>query len=124
MATPPPREPAELAERVKDALESADLDKIGELLAPDVTWGAPGDPNPACRNRDQVPTWYRQGRNAGARARVVEMEERGGKYLVGLRVDGGAEAGTFDRWQVLTIRDGLIGDIRGYPDRDEACAAL
>lgn len=42
---------------------------------------------------------------------------------MGLRV-GDPEAGTFDRWQVLTMRGGLIGDIRGYPDRDEARAGL
>jgi hypothetical protein len=32
----------------------------------------------------------------------------------------GAEAG---RVQVLTVRDGLIADIRGFDDRDEAAAA-
>lgn len=78
MAPDPADQSSPLTERIKNALESADLDAMRELLAPDVTWGAPGDPNPACRNRDQVLTWYQRGRNAGARASVVEMEVRGG----------------------------------------------
>jgi hypothetical protein len=74
-----------------------------------------------------VLAWYRNGRSAGTRARVTETVVDGETILVGLRVSGSETASTqreeADRWQVLTVRDGLIGDIRGFDDRDEAAAA-
>jgi len=37
-----------LAEQVSEALGAADLTAFSHLLDPKVTWGAPGDPTPAC----------------------------------------------------------------------------
>ena len=116
----------DLAARVRAALESADLGAIGELLHPNVRWGAPDDPEPSCQNRAQVLAWYRQGREAGVRARVTEVVAHGDKILVGLKVVGTAAAGELggeaDRWQVLTVDEGQIVDIRGFDDRGEAAA--
>jgi ketosteroid isomerase-like protein len=117
----------QLAALIGQALAAPDLDAYAGLLHPDVRWGAPGDPSPSCQNRSQVLAWYRAGREAGARARVTETVIAGDKILVGLRVsraDSGSDAsGEVDRWQVLTTRDGLISDIRGFDHRDEATAA-
>ena len=116
-----------LAGLVGQALAGADLEAYADLLHPDVRWGAPGDPSPPCQSRAQVLAWYRAGREAGTRARVTETVVAGDKILVGLRVTalpalpGSAEEQ--DRWQVLTVRDGMVGDIRGFEDRDEAAAA-
>jgi ketosteroid isomerase-like protein len=116
-----------LAARVRDALAAADLDAYAGLLHPEVHWGAPGDPSPPCQNRAQVLAWYRNGRADGIRAHVTETIVGADKILVGLRVSGGEAAVTADadtqRWQVLTVRDGLVADIRGFDDRDEAAAA-
>jgi hypothetical protein len=115
-----------LAQRVRDALEAADLDAYGELLDPKVTWGAPGGAKPACRNRDQVLAWYMRGREAGTRASVGEVTWAGRRILVGLMVTGSLgpedQGGQAERWQVLTTRDGLIVDIVGYDNRREAAA--
>jgi ketosteroid isomerase-like protein len=117
-----------LAGLIGQALAAADLDAYADLLHPDVRWGAPGDPDPPCRNRAQVLAWYRGGRAAGMRARVTETVAAGDKILVGLRVSGTesdpGDAGEVDRWQVLTLRDGMVADIRGFDDRDEAAAAV
>ena len=114
--------PADLADRVRAALESADLTAIGDLLSPDVRWGPPGDPHPPCRNRRQVLEWYSRGREAGTRARVLEVGVRGDALLVGMMVtrrpDQPAEGS--ERWQVLRVADGLITDIRGFEDRESA----
>jgi len=111
-----------LAERIKAALESADLSRFRDLLDPNVRWGAPGDPAPACQSREQVLAWYQRSRDGGVRASVDEVVVGEGRVLVGLTLanaspgrDGGAQ-----RWQVLTLRNGRVIDIRGYDDRDEA----
>ena len=68
------QEPAALTERVRFALESGDLDAIGDLLDPGTRWGAPEGPNDAdCHNRDQVIAWWASARAAGARAVVTEV---------------------------------------------------
>jgi ketosteroid isomerase-like protein len=113
-----------LAERIKAALQSADLSTFRDLLDPSVRWGAPGDPAPACQNREQVLAWYQRSRDGGVRASVDEVVLGEGKLLIGLTLanarpgrDGGAE-----RWQVLTLRNGRVVDIRGFDDRSEAMA--
>ena len=113
-----------IVERVRAALEAADPSQFRELLHPDVRWGAPGDPSPSCQNRDQVLAWYRRGQEAGVRARVTEAEVHGDKILLAVKVTGSAGAeeggGEVDRWQVLTVRDGRIADIRGFDRRADA----
>jgi ketosteroid isomerase-like protein len=117
----------DLLDRVRDALASQDLDAFTALLAPDVTWGAPGDPNPPCRNRRQVVQWYQRAYDRGVRATVTAVIAVGdSSMLVGLAVtgdpaddDAGGPAG---RWQVLAITDGLVSDIRGFEDRPSALA--
>ncbi len=109
------------------ALESGDLDAIRELLDPGARWGAPDGPHEAdCQNRDQVVAWWAGARAAGARAVVTEVTAGAGALLVGLEVTGTPAArevgGVAERWQVLTLRDDRIVDIRGFDDRPAAAA--
>jgi hypothetical protein len=120
-------EPAGLAERVKAALGSGDLDAIKDLLDPGARWGAPEGPHEAdCKNRDQVIAWWAGARAAGARAVVTEVTAGAGTLLVGLEVSGTPAAreagGPAERWQVLTLRGDRIVDIRGFDDRAVAAA--
>ncbi len=116
----------EVAERIQDALSAADLTEFAELLDPDVRWGAPDDPAPACRNRKQVLQWYRRARDAGVRGTVTELVVTGNRILVGMDVSGRtpAEEGgaTTQRWQVLDVHNGRVTEIVGYDDRAEAAA--
>jgi ketosteroid isomerase-like protein len=116
---------AQIAEAVRTALDSADLDAFAQLLDPDTTWGAPGDPNPPCRNRRQVLDWYAKGRAKGRRARVVDVTSHNDRILVALKVTGpsSADPAEADRWQLLTIAEGKIRDIRGYDHRSAALVA-
>ncbi len=116
----------DLAAKVRFALETADLDQFVELLDPEVHWGAPDDQEYGCKNRRQVLAWYKRGRDKGVRAKVTEVVPHGDRLLVGLLVSGTPDAtsggGDSERWQVLSVRDGRIVDIRGFDDRAEAAS--
>jgi hypothetical protein len=117
-----------LAQRVRAALESADLSLFGELLDPNVRWGAPDDPAPSCLTRSDVLAWYGRGRASGRRARVVDFQVHRDKILVHLSVTSPSPTGDSpvesDRWQVLTCARGRVVDIRGFETRDEASARV
>jgi hypothetical protein len=109
---------------VRVALESADLDEFAELLDPNVTWGAPGDASPPCQSRRQVLAWYQRGRADGLRARVLGVSTHGDKILVSMTVTSGDDAASETaRWQVLTVSNDRVVDIRGYDDEQAATAA-
>jgi len=113
---------------VRDALEAADLDAYRSLLDPDVQWGPPDDSDSGCRNRDEVLAWYRRGRAKGMRAHVTETIVRGDRILVALAVSAAppstATPEPANRWQVLTVANGRVRDIRGFETRDDAIARL
>ena len=118
-------EPAALAGRVRAALESGDLDAIGDLLGHGARWGAPeGAGDADCRSRDEIIARWASARAAGARAVVTEVTAGPGTLLVGMDVTGTPAAreagGTARRWQVLTVNGGRIIDVRGFGDRTEA----
>ena len=117
---------ATLAARVVAALEASDLPGLGALLAPNARWGAPDDDVPACQNREQVIDWYASSREAGMSATVVASEVVGDNIVLGLRVSSHSVDEPFDdfeHWQVLSVRDGLVAEIRGYDERVEAEAS-
>jgi len=113
----------QLASRVRVAMAVEDLSAFGELLHPDVTWGAPGA-HPGCKSRNQVLVWYQRGREAGVRGSVFDIEIIGDRPLVSMSVRGTEEAqergGTALRYQVLTVRNGRVIDIVGFDDKAEA----
>ena len=114
----------ELARQVRKALAAEDLSAFTGLLDADVTWGAPGARNPACKNRNQVLAWYQRGREAGVRGSVFNVEVLGDRLLVSMSVQGTDDAqargGAALRYQVLTVREGRIVEIVGFDDKAEA----
>jgi hypothetical protein len=114
----------ETAALVRRALAAEDVERFAELLDPDVTWGAPGATNPTCQSRDQVLAWYQRGRDAGVRGSVYDVEVRGDRLLVSMSVRDTENAqergGAALRFQVLTVRSGMIVDIVGFDDKAEA----
>lgn len=113
-----------LAARLKVALESRDQDLLARLLAADVRWGGAEDTPDTCHSRADVLQWYGDLAARGVRARVEEVLPRRDAVIMGLRITrpGPAPAGdrTDTRYQVYRVRDGLIVDIRGYPDLADA----
>jgi hypothetical protein len=117
-----------LARDVRAALETSDPTNFAALLDPNVTWGAPGARTPTCHNRDQVLSWYRRGQESGVRASVSEVAVFGDRLLITMTVrgtDSGRErGGAAMRWQVLTVRGGLVVNIVGFDDRADALAQI
>jgi hypothetical protein len=113
-----------LARQVRVALETADLAAFSDVLDANVRWGPPGDTSPPCQNREQVLAWYQRGKSSGATATVSEVTVVGDRLLVGLVVSGPKESrdrgGRALRWQLLSVRDGLVSEIVGFDRRDEA----
>jgi ankyrin repeat protein len=109
--TADPREMAELAERLRAAMAAGDLERFGGLLHADARWAG-------CTNRGQVLDWYRALYESGVRAEVRDVLVSGDAIVLGLVVRGGVF------YQVFRVRDEVIVDISGYPDRAEALAAL
>lgn len=109
---------AEVAELLRIAFETTDLDLFAALLAPDVRWG--GGPL-GCHTREQVLAQYRSSVDLGFHGTLDAIEEHGeDRLIIEVRYTGQAEgmpagpAGT--RAQVLRIADDLIVSIDGYPD--------
>jgi ketosteroid isomerase-like protein len=101
----------------REAIESADLDSFGELLAEDVVWIGlfPGE---VCRNRGQVLDLLGRARDNG---RVIAPEvvlERDDLLIVDPHLEDA------ERHQVFVVDHGRISEIRAYPDRAAAIAAV
>ena len=101
----------------REAIESADLDSFGELLAEDVVWIGlfPGE---VCRNKAQVLALLRRARDNGRRVTPEVVLEREDLLIVDPHLEDA------ERHQVFVLDEGLIAEIRAYPDRAAAVAAV
>lgn len=114
----------DIAEHLRTAYDTADLGLLASMLHPDVKWASGPD---GCTNRSQVLAWYQSQLDRGARGRVSSTEIYGGSILISLAVAPRAEGtrpGPPDLvYQALTVNQGLIVNINGYPDLATAKAA-
>jgi SnoaL-like protein len=112
-----------IASRVRVAMESVDLQLMRELLAPDARWGAPEQDVPTCRNAQQILAWYEMARDNGVRADITAVAIVTNHIVIGLKVinpNDQKKSRNATRWQVLTIEDELVTEIRGYETRGDA----
>jgi hypothetical protein len=110
-----------LADALKAAYEQRDAKRLAPLLAADVRWGED------CHSDRDVLAWYERLRVQGADAQVEEVLIRERAVVLGLRVSLPARTapgvpGPSRVWQAFAVDDGLVVEIRGYPDRDAALA--
>jgi ankyrin repeat protein len=84
---------ADIARRLETAFRGKDVSLLGTLLHPQVHWTG------LCTSSDQVLDWYR---------------------ALGGRAEGARPAPRQQLYQVFTVEDSQIIDIRGYPDRHSA----
>ena len=102
---------------VREAIESSDLDAFGGALAEDVVWVGlwPGE---LCRNRQQVLAILEQARARGREIAPEIVLERDDMLVVDPHL---ADS---ERHQIFVLSDGLVSEIRAYPDRAGAVAAF
>jgi ketosteroid isomerase-like protein len=100
---------------VRAAIEGVDLDTFADSLAPDVVWVGlwPGE---LCRNRDDVLEMFARMRKQELRPQPQVVLEKGDVLVVDPHLDG--------RHHVLVLDEGLVSEVRAYPDRASALAAV
>ena len=109
---------ADIARHLEAAYRDLDLELLGSLLHPQVQWTG------VCGNRAQVLDWYRSLLADGLRASVESVTVAGGTVVLGLSVarqaEGARPAPPDHLYQVFTVEDAQVIEIRGYPDRASA----
>jgi hypothetical protein len=100
---------------VREAIEQGDLTKFEEVLAPDIVWVGQW-PGQLCRNRGEVLEMLRQAQATGIEARPEIVRDEGDRFVVDPHLDG--------RHQVFVLHDDVVSEVRAYPTRDAALAAM
>jgi Ankyrin repeats (3 copies)/SnoaL-like domain len=110
----------DMARHLEAAYRDGDLDLLGSLLHPQVRWT--GD----CTNREQVLDWYGRLQADGILASIENVEVDRDAVLLNLSVarqaEGARQAPPQRLYQVFTVSDAQVVEIRGYPDRVSAIA--
>ncbi len=91
-------------------------------LAPDVVWVG-SLPGLMCRGSEQVNARLDQIRAEGRTFRPEVLAERDGALLIDPHVSAPPNLNP-DLHQILVVRDGVVWEIRDYPDRAAAEAAF
>jgi ankyrin repeat protein len=109
---------ADIARHLEAAYHDLDLELLGSLLHPQVRWTG------VCNDSAQVLDWYRSLQADGVRTAVDSVEVDGDAVVLGLSVarqaEGARPAPPEHLYQVFTVDDAQVTDVRGYPDRASA----
>jgi ketosteroid isomerase-like protein len=105
----------------REAIAAADADAFEAALAPDVVWVGIR-PGWLCRTRDEVMATIRGALDRSAATPEILMENDWA-LVVDPHLDPPAEQ-VPDVHHVFVLQDGLVTEIRDYPDRAMALAAV
>jgi ketosteroid isomerase-like protein len=117
--------PAPLADQLREALASRDLEAFGALLSDDVRWGDVNHPQ-GCRNRSEVLTTFARALSSGVDGTVSELESGTEGILCRFdvtRPEGDPRADDVDVFHVYLVSDGQIVQILRFFDRESAAKA-
>jgi ketosteroid isomerase-like protein len=122
-----PREILSLAVRWLDALRSGDLAALEEILAPSVVWRGVV-PDAICHDRDEVIALLREQIAEGLPdVYAVECVAGESSFAVGYRATDLTEVAgeplPGQIWNVMTIRDGEIVEMKDFAQRNDALRA-
>ena len=112
------------ADRLRAAFASRSLDRLIELMDPEVTWRGirkPGKPVPHCDDRDEVRATMTNAMERGVDGAPVILAEAGDSVVI----DPGVKPSRRRQLhQVVTFRAGRIVLMQDYPNRKSAMAAI
>jgi ketosteroid isomerase-like protein len=115
----------DLADRLRAALSSRDLEAFGTLLSDDVRWGSDDHPR-ACRNRSDVLATFDRLMSEGAEGVITELTVGTEGILCGLAVSWPTPSQHPDDrrlFHVYLLRGGRIVQIQRYDERAAAAEA-
>jgi ketosteroid isomerase-like protein len=118
------RDMSEQAERLREAFESRQLDRLIELMDAEVIWrgiSIPGQDVPHCHDRDEVREVMAEALAQGIDGRPIVVAEAGDSVVVDPQIQ---PPGSNDLHQVATFRGDRIVLLQDFPDRISALAAI
>jgi hypothetical protein len=119
---------AAMAARLRDAINTRDMDAFRALIAEDARWGEGGpDDLRTCHDRNEIIATYKRLLEQGVRGTVTETTTGPGGVACLVEIDWPDDASNRRGpllYQVFLVTGGLITRIRGCDDRDLALAAI
>lgn len=114
----------EAARRGWEAALRGDLDRLGDLLDPDVKWHG-GDPSTrgSCHNREEALEFMRRLRGRAQQAELVDVLGAGKKVVVITRGRDAGHGPAQPSANVTTFRDRKAVEMVHYPNLDDALSA-
>ncbi len=112
--------------RTWEAVAQGDLAPLEAILAPDAKWRAVEDGPWNCENRARILEVMRRNLAKGLTGSIEEVLELGERVIVAFRPEH-HDAGRWPldegiRYVVLTMRDGIVTEMKGCADRKTALA--
>jgi len=116
---------AQLVRRTYDAMRDGDLGPLEAALAPDARWRAVEDGPWNCENCDMILA-VMAAQQVGSAGTIEDLFDVGERVVVAFRPDShDPDAWPLDdgiRHVVVTLRDGLITELKGCATRADALA--
>jgi SnoaL-like domain len=115
----------QIANQLRSAFATKDLDLLGQLLAPDARWGDDDHPN-RCRSRADVIATFDRLLGEGVEGTVTEAITGPNGVAVLLHVEwpNPGEGRGVNFYQSYIVADGLVIEIQRHDDRRSAIAAI
>jgi hypothetical protein len=113
---------ADVAVQLRLAFESMDLELLAPLLHPDVRWGDGPEPR-ACRSKADVLVTFARLLGDGVDGAVIDVIVLPDGVVIGHQVTWPPGHDPDRRavvWQSFRVQDGLVTEISGHDDREDA----
>jgi ketosteroid isomerase-like protein len=114
-----------VADRLRTAFARDDFEEMIAVLDPDVVWVGirqPGEEEPPmCRNRGEVRDTFQWHIDQGNRALPKIVAESADRIVVEMNLQQPSDVP--ELYQLLTVQDDRVVEIRDFPDRTSAFVA-
>jgi hypothetical protein len=119
------RTPEQIADQLRSAFATKDLDALGRLLAADARWGDDDHPN-RCRSSSDVVATFDRMLGEGVDGQVTEtiVGPIGVAVLLHVQWPNPGEGRGANFYQAYLVHDGLVTEIQRHDDRRSAVDAI